>query len=330
MFRSVRRFADWWGRQDETACIITSMVDFDQAVAIAEPKLAEILRAGRNSPSVIDQIGAAVSARLVLAAGMTEPELIRYVQHLQNRYSVAVGPSAYGRYLQGVPTDVFKDQVKLKAELQTLSYRLRLAYAITHLRDEKMARIRWACFWMILASLLILVGLVAIEEDYQQSFPLVNFIFVALVGLIGALTSIARRAHQILSSGPLEDDPIIQASALQQGVASLFIAGLTGPVFALVILLLFMFSPVNLGDLKALTPEFTRIPPPHYANVPDFSVFQYVYWLKGEFDAAKLLLWAFVAGFAEQFVPDVLDRFTKPEGKKAQPRVEVHHVEEPC
>ena len=53
---------------------------------------------------MVDQIGAAIFARLVLARGMKQPELVRHVRHLQNRYLSAVGASAYARYAAGAPS----------------------------------------------------------------------------------------------------------------------------------------------------------------------------------------------------------------------------------
>ncbi|HEY2660868.1 MAG TPA: hypothetical protein VGI79_14195 [Caulobacteraceae bacterium] len=305
-----------------TAQLIASKVDFDLAMEWADmPEIRKIdgatgamLKAGRASRSVVDQIGAAITARLILATKMSDDELVRYVQHLQNRYAVAVGPAAYARYAAGIPKNVFDDYKKLWAELQTLSYRLRLAYSITHMRDKYLYQIRTSCFTFLSLSLAIILVVIVYQQFESTSNPVLNFMTVATVGFGGALTSIARRANQLLSSSPLEDDPVIQASAMQQGRASLFIAALTGPIFALTLLLIFMTTAFNLGDL---TPKF------HEAacdaagcGEPDFRIFKYAFWLDKPFDAAKLATWAFISGFAEQFVPDVLDRFATAATKK--------------
>ncbi len=301
-------------RRAPTAELIASFVDIAQAVTVATPEEQQIIRAGRRSPSVVDQIGAAILARLVLARGMKLPELVRYVQHLQNRYLSAVGASAYARYAAGAPSDVFTDEDKLRAELQTLSYRLRLAYAVSHTRDHELSNIRTWCFWFLLAAFGFVLCAVAWQDYYQTSRPLLNYAIVAMIGFGGALTSIARRADKILSTGPLSEDPVIQASALDQGRASLFVAGLTGPIFALILLLLFMTDAFSVGGL---TPKFTGRECQGACAMMDFRVFQFQFSLQGAIDGAKLGLWAFIAGFAEQFVPDVLDRFTKVSDRKA-------------
>ena len=289
------------------APLIASQVDFDQALAVAGDGRREILANGRTSASAIDQISAAVGARLVLAEQMTHEERVRYVQHLQNRYRVAVGSAAYAHYSAGVPKKVFEDKAELAAELQTLSYRLRLTYAISFTRDRHLSRIRATCFWLLIAA--FVGGLAAITWEHLANFSAspINFAVVGLLGLGGALTSIARRANRILADAPLEADPVMQASALQEGSASLFVAGLTGPVFAIILALIFMGADFKIGNLTPVFLDHRGTGSPD----PDFKVLQYGFWLKSQADAARLVMWAFVAGFAEQFVPDVLDRFSK-------------------
>ena len=143
------------------------------------------------------------------------------------------------------------------AELNTLSYRLRLAYSITHIRDRYLAIIRSCCFWFMVASLLFIMVAIYFQQSRSDSSPVINFLIVGVVGLTGALTSISRRSQQIVASSPMEDDPVIQASGLQQGAASLVVAALTGPVFALILLVIFMGGALQIGDL---TPTFSSRP----------------------------------------------------------------------
>ena len=296
-----------------SAQLIAPIGEFEDAVRLAEPSVARLLRAGRRSSSAADQIGAAVQARLTLAERMSTEELVRYVQHLQNRYRIAVSQTTYSRYLEGVPKTVFENRDALWAELKTLSYRLRLVYTISYIRDQHLALIRKWCFRFLMASFSFVIFAVGYQEWSSTSSALLNYLIVGVMGLGGALTSIARRANGVFVSSPLEDDPVIQASALEQGAASLFIAGLTGPVFALILLIIFLSGALSVGDL---TPRFLHMLPPGAMRPADFRIFQYVFWLNDRFDAAKLLLWSFVSGFAEQIVPDVLDKFAKiPERK---------------
>jgi hypothetical protein len=295
-----------------TSQLIASLVDLEEAKQFAEtPAQLDELTVTGGTP--VDQIGQAIAARLVLGERMELPELTRYVQHLQNCYAVAVGSASYARYLEGVPKTVFTDPALLKAEMKTLSYRLRLAYSITHLRDRQLSVIRRFCFVFLLLSLSFVLGALIVQEHWGVSSSILNLLIIATMGFGGALTSIARRANQILASNPLDEDPVIQASALQQGSASLLIAALTGPVFALVLMLVFMSGQVSLG---AIQPKFSGATCVSGCGNVDLRVFQYTFRFATYADAAKMAVWAFVAGFAERFVPDMLDGFVNIGKKK--------------
>lgn len=289
------------------ADLIAPLSEFAEALLAADPDERLILRAGRRSPSPVDQIAAAVAARLILARRMSRPELVRYLQHLQNRYLAAVGPSTYSRYHSGVPKEVFEDIEKLRAEVETISHRLRMAYAITTVRDKAVADVRAFCMIGFALGLIAIVALLGAQQFLmKQSLFLFNYVVVALAGWGGALTSIARRSNTPLAFGPLAEDPVVQASALKEGRWSILFAGLMGPVFALVMLLVLMCGAVK---LDGLTPSFSPVDCRIACDHPDFRIFRFGYDLVGDFASAKLLLLAFVAGFAERLVPDVLDRF---------------------
>ncbi|MGZ3276896.1 MAG: hypothetical protein ACXWKT_02190 [Caulobacteraceae bacterium] len=296
--------------RDSMAELVASVVEFQQALAVAQPAEQQILHEGWASPDVMDQISAAVLARIIIARGMTPEARLRYVQHLQGRYEVAVGPQAFAKYAATVPDGVLTDPAKLQAELDTLSYRLRLAYGVIYKRDRLLRRVWWCCAGLLMASLLWVVSAVLFQDWTASSPPWLNYCLVAVLGLGGALTSIARRASRILEPGPLFEDPVFQMSALDSGASSLFVAGLTGPVFALILMLLFMSGTVDFGGL---TPKFdnAQLGPHPAAQLFNFNVFHWTLTVKSGFDGAKLCIWSFIAGFAEQLVPDALDRFIK-------------------
>lgn len=88
---------------------------------------------------------------------------------------------------------------------------------------------------------------------------------------------------------------------------------LTGPVFAL---FLFAFLAGGLIQISGLTPLFFDCTPPvdpkaaqACRNSPLFVLDSRVAF-QTPFEGAKMLVWAFAAGFAEKLVPNVLDRFT--------------------
>ena len=219
-----------------------------------------------------------------------------------------------------MPADVFTDAGKLKAELHTLSYRLRLTYSITDVRDRYASSIRQYCLWGLGLSLVLMLAIIGTQEFvWRHNYFLLNYLIVAFAGLAGAFTSVGRRVDGILGSTPLDDDPIMQASALEQGRVSLVFAFLTGPVFALIMTLVMLGGIVK---IEPLTPNFVdqaHCRPPVACGEPDFRFFYLNAWLASYIDGAKLLFLAFLSGFAERFVPDVLDRLTNQGGGKPAP-----------
>jgi hypothetical protein len=116
---------------------------------------------------------------------------------------------------------------------------------------------------------------------------------VAFVGTIGALISVLRRIQNM----SLRGNPDTNLVQLEQSSTSIYYSPLLGAVFALILLFAFM------GQLLSGT-LFPKLPE-HDGGfflgcVPDGCV-----------DMAKLLIWSFIAGFAEQFVPDTLDKMQK-------------------
>jgi hypothetical protein len=135
--------------------------------------------------------------------------------------------------------------------------------------------------------------------------------------------SVLRRSQSIAAAATFVDDPVVQVSSLRFGHWGIYAATFSGPVFAIVLAMVFMGGILN---IEGLTPGFCQphgvgpsaCPATHTAQfwTPQFWVLQRGFSLSGNIDAAKLLVLCFLSGFAEQLVPDVLDRFAHTVAKK--------------
>jgi hypothetical protein len=299
---------------DVEICVIATRLDYERVLSSDSKVEVEALRSDWESKALLDRIGAAIEVRKIIAASMPVEELKRYVSHLQVRYRAAGGEDNYQRYIAGAPKNLEASEPELRAEVRTLLERLRLAYSVVHFRNCYLRSIRWRFLAALLIELILLVAILTTGRQFQ-SISLANFGLVALVGILGSTVSILRRSQSIATAETFTDDPMVQVSALRFGRWGIYAAVFSGPVFAIVLALVFMGGIIN---VDGLTPVFCT----HYTATDcpgpreQFWVLQRAFTLKTNIDAAKLLVLCFLSGFAEQLVPDVLDRFAQTVAKK--------------
>ena len=123
---------------------------------------------------------------------------------------------------------------------------------------------------------------------------------VILCGVLGGLISMLRRLQDM----PSGSTPLIDTVALNAGQFGIGLAPVYGGIFAMVLYLVFLSR--LLDSIIAPTAQAAAFPMFNDATPAATA------------DAAKLLVWAFVAGFAEKLVPDVLNRLTAKNTAPAQ------------
>lgn len=116
---------------------------------------------------------------------------------------------------------------------------------------------------------------------------------VLVCGVIGGFVSLQRR---------LKDLTLQDLELLANSKVYLMLAPMVGGVLAMVLYLIFL-SGLLRGDMF---PEFSPVQTDVTVGFP--TIFEQ-YGKHGFSDYAKLLVWAFIAGFSEKFVTNVLGRF---------------------
>jgi hypothetical protein len=133
-----------------------------------------------------------------------------------------------------------------------------------------------------------------IQLAARQAYDLpVTLLLVAFAGALGGFVSLQRRIQMI----PTDGDPLVSIFELQNGMFSVYLAPLLGATFAIVLFFIFLGGYLS----GALFPAFT---------LPSLSLGSFV-WPGARMSGpvfAQLMIWSFVAGFAERFVPDTLTR----------------------
>jgi hypothetical protein len=128
-------------------------------------------------------------------------------------------------------------------------------------------------------------------------FPLI--LLVVCAGALGGLVSLYRRVQLI----PAEKRTAPELLAGKEISFQIYMSPVLGAILSFVLYIALLTGFVH----GTIFPDFTIVETP-YTDPPTFLRSAVP---KGNADVAKILFWAFIAGFSERFVPNILDRLAK-------------------
>lgn len=169
---------------------------------------------------------------------------------------------------------------------------------------------RQLVFWLFVATATLTAGtsLVLIGADQEQHGleKLTILPIVAVCGTLGAFVSALRRLYSFQDVFPAARFKGLTGGANLYIVAYSSIPPLIGAIAAVILYVVFA-SGILKGDLfPAFTCEIDKC-----VQLLDFLQ----HWKPAlATDYAKAVVWGFVAGFSERFVPDILNRLSEKQG----------------
>jgi len=214
---------------------------------------------------------------------------------LEVKYRDAVGNAdAYDAFMKAEsPHLINESEEHLRARVHNLIRELYRLYTVIDCREA----MRESLLRRAGLTLVVVVGLTLIvlaTDKWSQLNFLDVWCLIFAAGATGAVLSLQRRMQSLPSNGESLSDLVELSDRM-----SVRLTPIIGGIFALILSLIFasglatgeLFPKLeSQSDIKNLT-DFLRQLQPH-----------------GVVEWGKLLVWSFIAGFAERLVPDTLDR----------------------
>jgi len=327
---------------------------------------------------------------LIIAKYLPPEKLRTRVMRLRLNYRAVAGQREFDDYLASKPPDLQSPPVHsdppdtkqeyeqgLREDLRDLLDRIYFEYSLLPVREARLTDLTWLAAKLCLFSLCILLLILFVSFliplldtvsgsnvrtwtemfDFVRASGRISFLTIFVVVVTGAMGGFVS-ALQRIQSPPTEGDSLYNLSLLFHGSKSVFVAPISGSIFAILLYLMFtsgiltgsffptIYTPEgrytkvstrnsdnqnsiivdnqtatadNQPPPTQTTPETpsnkalpTPIPSPTPKPVPEqgLNVFDFLARSgpAGGKDYALLIIWCFIAGFAERFVPDALDR----------------------
>jgi hypothetical protein len=279
---------------------------FDHLVAVyvtlntADPRASAVIAKSRNNPDDLTWGDIFLLESTIFS--LQPPEIVeRSAWILRERFREITSSSVYEKYIgSNIPTesDTPAKLSLLKADLTRVLDVLHWYYSLIPMREKIRKSLTAKCILMV-AVYTVLLGLTLVWCYLGMANFLAMLACVLYFGIIGGFVSSQRRMQSISSDA----DPLISVFGLDTAGYYLWLSPLLGAIFAVILALMFIA-----GVLKgAVFPEFYVASAGATKGLPLFH-FTWNTLPKTSEEYAKLLVWAFLAGFAERLVPDSLDR----------------------
>jgi hypothetical protein len=243
---------------------------------------------------------------LALQAYTGDNTLKTTILRLRQRYRDAVGKESYTAYMASHPPDPDKarpEEIRADADfiLGDILRNLNFSGARERLRTQ-LSQV--AFFWMVA----VVAGMVAAGRE--QSDPWLRMLSLSLLaGTIGGFISMQRRLQTSYVSG----NPRVTLAQLTYGAWSMYLAPISGAVFGGLLYMMFAGGILSGSVFPSLVMTPSGDPP---TVIAAFAHRGHVALPAPFPDFAKLMVWCFIAGFAERFVPDTIDRLTSASNAK--------------
>lgn len=305
------------------------------------PEKAEQLKAVREEFEQLDPLKGAKPSlgqlyKIELDLTSLIPEMALRIRYwaIENRFRrvvpKGVAEAFFARHTVNKVEDHPEDELRhlARSMLDTIHANYGVNFEREILIRRLMRYVAVAALVLIIFTLALAIKVLPVEA--QQGLAMIT-----VIGMAGAAISTIQRLQKATSRDAMVDDGIFELMSLRIGWVSILMSIGIGGVSAL-----FIYALISAGLLDSVVPQMapetgpppatlnqprTPAPPvpscnpgpgcPHWAD----TIYKEL-GLKERSDLFKLAVYAFVAGFAERFVPDTINKLAKGVFKDPQPK----------
>ena len=214
------------------------------------------------------------------------------------------------RVVQNIDRSIAASEEQLRAQTDEILASMHWYLLFSRARDRRLyelMKLSIAILLLITLAVLACAATKIMDTTGSKTAEIASFSVFLLMGGLGAATSVAWRLQNLLTVPPsLPETHLTDLGGLKYGGQGVLISVGCGVVFSFVLYMLFAGGVLT----GSLFPTIRSPTEPSPAGLPLSTFFSNSGPEKGT-DYAKLLFWLFLSGFAEKFVPDVLDRIRK-------------------
>lgn len=250
---------------------------------------------------------------------MPADRLRRASWSLRNRYKYAVGEDAYKVYVASVPPNpASATEAELRADLLHLLAEIQRIEIFRKFIEKSRYKIACISGFVSLIFLLIVLCFILIKTRIYPEWPF-QFTPLMFVGAAGALGGSLSTIQKVLSA-KIWTESIDQILEFQRSLMSwLFIPPVLGVLFAVSLFMLFsseLLTGSPFPKIATIMPHsilFEELGTPEKA----LAFLKHTSPVQAS-DFGKMIIWSFIAGFSQRFVPDALSRLAKESEPKNQ------------